>query len=84
MVFSYLHFQVGTWKVIFKWFHAVSTFVLWTLRLDNADAGENVTENWRPFKPFLDYSNLFIQLKKEYRFLSLERYSKMYRLLKKT
>ena len=57
MVFSYLHFQVGTWKVIFKWFHAVSTFLLLTLRLDSADAGENVTENWRPFKPFLDYSN---------------------------
>ena len=63
MVFSYLHFQVGTWKVIFNWFHAVSTFVLWTLRLDNADAGETVTENWRPFKPFLDYSDLFILLK---------------------
>ena len=63
MVFSYLHFQVGTWKVMFKWFHAASTFVLWTLRLDNVDAGENVTENWRPFKPFLDYSNLFILLK---------------------
>ena len=40
MVFSYLHFQVGTWKVMFKWFHAASTFVLWTLRLDNVDAGE--------------------------------------------
>ena len=64
MVFSYLHFQVGTWKVyIFKRLHAVSTFVLWTLRLDNADAGENVTENWRPLKPFLDYSKLFILLK---------------------
>ena len=40
MVFSYLHFQVGTWKVIVKRLHAVSTFVLWNLRLDNADAGE--------------------------------------------
>lgn len=63
MVFSYLHFQVGTWKVIFNWFHAVSTFVLWTLRFDNGDPGENITENLRPFKPFLDYSNLFILLK---------------------
>ena len=63
MVFSYLHVQVGTWKFIIKRRHAVSTFVLWTLRFDNADAGENVTENWRPFKPFLDYSNLFILLK---------------------
>ena len=63
MVFSYLHFQVGTWKVIFKQLHAVSTFVLWTLRFDNGDPGENVTENWRPFKAFLNYSNLFILLK---------------------
>ena len=47
----------------------------------------NVTENWRPFKPFLDYSNLFILLKvgklslswrkSTAGFLSLERYSKM-------
>ena len=63
MVFSYLHSQVGTWKVIFKRLHAVSTFVLRTLRLDNVDAGENVTENWRPFKAFLNFSNLFILLK---------------------
>ena len=40
MVFSYLHFQVGTWKVIFKRLRAVSTFVLRTLRLDSVDAGE--------------------------------------------
>ena len=40
MVFSYLHFQVGTWKIIFKRLHAVSTFVLRTLRLDSVDAGE--------------------------------------------
>lgn len=63
MVFSYLHFQVGTWNVIIKRLHAVSTFVLWILRFDNADAGENVTENWFPFKPFLDYSNFLTLLK---------------------
>ena len=40
MVFSYLHFQVGTLKFIIKRRHAVSTFVLWTLRFDNAGAGE--------------------------------------------
>ena len=64
MVFSYLHFQVGTWNVIIKWLHAVSTFVLWTLRLDNATAVEtsrkpDVLSNLF----FLDYSNLFILLK---------------------
>ena len=91
MVFSYLHFQVGTWTVIIKRFHAVSKFVLWTLRFYNADAGVNVRKTGvlsnlsRLSQLVLSFksSEIRLKLKKEYRFLSLERYSKMYRLSRK-
>ena len=85
MVFNHLHFQVGTWKVITERFHAVSTLI----REPYDFITPTPMKRHGKRASFQTFSRLFqrvhsfksweikLKMKKEYRFLSLERYSKM-------